>query len=150
MSLGARRLYSVKRQPAASDTDALQKIQRAQIVARLIEAATAERSHEFAPVLEAFRIDFPVAPREEFVGKRKRARIFVLEHRHGLIGVPSMLRREDCSSQHIEKSVHLRFHFVAKLPNWMMQPSRKFDGKLMRSCRYQSARDLRRSWKCIG
>ena len=128
----------------------LQQIQSAQIVARLIEAATAERLHKFAPVLQAFRIDFPVAPCEEIVGKRKRARIFVLEHRHGLIGVPLMFRRKDCGSQHIEKSVHLRFHFVAKLPDWMMQPSRKLDRELMRSCRYQRACDLRRSWKCIS
>ena len=126
------------------------KSKRAQIVARLIEAATAERLHEFAPVLQAFRIDFPVAPREEIVGKRKRARIFVLEHRHGLIGLPLMFRRKDCGSQHIEKSVHLRFHFVSKLPDWMMQPSRKLDRELMRRCRYQSACDLRRSWKCIS
>ena len=32
----------------------------------------------------------------------------------------------------------------------MMQPSRKLYRELMRSCRYQRARDLRRSWKCIG
>src|SRR5512132_3549010 len=108
-----------------------EKSQSAQIVVRLIEAATAERPHEFATVLQAFRIDFPVAPREEIVGKRKRERIFVLEHRHGLIGIPLMLRRKDCGSQHIEKSVHLRFHLVAKLPAWMMQPGRKLVCELM-------------------
>src|SRR6478735_8093039 len=128
----------------------LQQIQRAQIVARLIEAATAERLHEFAPVLQPFRIDFPVAPREEIVGKRKGARIFVLEHRYGLIGVPLMFRRKNCGSQHMKKSVHLRFHLVAKLADWVMQPSRKLDRKLMRRCCYQSVRDLRRSWKRIG
>ena len=53
------------------------------------------------PVLQAFRIDFPVTPREEIVGKRKRARIFVLEHHRRLICVPVMLRRKDCGSQHI-------------------------------------------------
>ena len=128
----------------------LQQIQRAQIVSRLIEAATAERPHEFASALQAFRIDFPVAPRKEIVGKRKRARIFVLKHRHGVIGVPLMFRRKDCGSQHIEKSVHLRFHFVSKLPDWMMQPSRKLDRKLMGRCRYQRTCDLRRSRKCIS
>src|SRR5258705_13996285 len=61
-----------------------------------------------------------------------------------------MPRRKDGGPQHIEKSVLLRFHFAAKLPDWMMQPSRKLDRELMGSCRYQSARDLRRSWKCIG
>ena len=121
----------------------LQQIQRPQIIARLIEAATAEGPDELAPVMQAVHTDFPVAPREEIVGKRKRARIFVLEHRHGLIGRPLMFRRKDCGSQHIEKSVHLRFHFVAKLPDWMMQPGRKLDRELMRSLRYQHARDLR-------
>ena len=61
-----------------------------------------------------------------------------------------MLRRKDCGSQHIEKSVHLRFHFVAKLPDWMMQPRRKFYRELMLGCRYKRARDLRRSRKCIS
>src|SRR5262245_3688471 len=128
----------------------LQQIERAQIVTRLIKAATAERPHEFAPVLQTFRFDFPVAPGEEIVGKQKRARIFILEHRHRLIGVPLMLRRKHRSSEHIEKSMHLRFHFAAKLPNWMMQAGRKLDRELMRSCRYERTRDLRRRWKCIS
>ena len=34
------------------------KSERAQIVARLIKTATAERPHEFAPVLQAFRSIF--------------------------------------------------------------------------------------------
>src|SRR6266487_4931079 len=128
----------------------LQQIERAQIVARLIKAATAERPHKFAPVLQAFRIDFPISPGEEIVGKRKRARIFILEHRHRLISVPLMLRRKHRGSQHIEESVHFGFHFVAKLPDWMMQPGCKLDRELMRSCRYQRPCDLRRSWKCVG
>ena len=127
----------------------LQQIERAQIVARLIKAATAERPHEFPPVFQAFRIDFPIAPGEEIVGKRKRVRIFVLEHHYRLIDIPLMLRRKHCSSEHIEKSVHLRFHFIAKLPDWMMQPGRKLDREPIRTCRYQCAGDLRRSWKCI-
>jgi len=65
----------------------------AQIVARFIETATAERPHELATVLQVGRVDLPVAPGEEIVGKRKRSRIFVLEHRHGLIGIPAMFRR---------------------------------------------------------
>src|SRR5262249_59361273 len=59
----------------------LQKFQRSQIVARLIEAATTERPHEFAPVLQVFDVDLPVAPSEEIVGKPKLARIFIL-NRH--------------------------------------------------------------------
>ena len=47
----------------------LQQIERAQILARLIKAATPERPHEVAPILQAFRLDFPVSPREEIVGK---------------------------------------------------------------------------------
>src|SRR5436190_21182535 len=84
----------------------LQETQLAQIVAWLIEAATTEGPNEFAAVLQEFDVDLPVAPHEEIVGKRKRSRIFVLEHRHGLIGVPLMLRREDGGSKHVEKSVH--------------------------------------------
>jgi hypothetical protein len=49
----------------------LQETERAQIVARLVEAATAEGSDEFAPELQALHIDFPIAPREEIIGKRK-------------------------------------------------------------------------------
>src|SRR5512146_2592823 len=95
----------------------LQQIQSAQIVARLIEAATAERPHKFAPLLQAFGIDFAVTPSEEIVRKRKRARIFVVEHPHNLINVPSTFRRKNCGSEHIKKPVHLRFHFVSKLPD---------------------------------
>jgi fumarylacetoacetase len=57
-----------------------------------------------------------------------------------------MLRRKDCGSQHIEKSVHLRFHFVTELPDWVMQPGRKLDRELMGTCRYQSARDIQ-AWE---
>ena len=31
-----------------------------------------------------------------------------------------MLRREDCGAEHIKKSVHLCFNFIAKLPDRMM------------------------------
>ena len=121
----------------------LQQIQCAQIVAGLIEAATAERLYELAAVLQAFGIDFPIAPREEIIGERKRLRILVVEHRHSLIDVPSKFRCKDCGSQHVEKSVHLRVHFFSKLPDGMMQPGGKLDGELMRRCRYESACDLR-------
>jgi hypothetical protein len=45
----------------------LQQIERAQIVAGLIETATTERPHEFASVFQTFRVDFPIAPREKIV-----------------------------------------------------------------------------------
>src|SRR5262245_1357854 len=98
----------------------LQQIERAQILARLIKAATAERLHKFAAVLQAFCVDLPVAPCEEIVGKRKRPRIFVAEHCHRLIGIPLMLLCKYCGSEHVEKSMHLRFYFVAKLSDWMV------------------------------
>src|SRR5437016_5707018 len=128
----------------------LQQIQSAQIVAWLIKTATAEGSDELASVLQPFDVDLPIAPREQIVGKRKRPRIFVIEHRHGLIGVPLMLRRKHCGPDHIEKSMHLGFHFVAKLPDWVMQPSGKFDRKLMRRRRYKRVCDLCRCGKRIS
>src|ERR1700686_4145294 len=42
----------------------LQEFQSAQIVARLVEAATAERSHQFAVHPDAIGRDLPFAPRE--------------------------------------------------------------------------------------
>src|SRR5262245_10696451 len=120
----------------------LKKSQSAQIVARLVEAATADRSDEFAPALQAFDINLPIAPREKVFGEGKRTRILVLEHHHGLICVPLMFRRKHCGPEHIEKSMHLRFYFVAKLADWMMQPGREFDRKLIRRRGYKRVCDL--------
>src|SRR5437016_4528061 len=128
----------------------LQQIQSAQIVAWLIKTATAEGSDELASVLQPFDVDLPFAPREKIVGKRKRPRIFVLKHRHGLIGVPLMLRRKHCGPDHIEKSVHLRFHFVAKLPDWVMQPGGEFDREPIPAAGHKGKRDLRRSWERVS
>src|SRR6266571_8081272 len=46
-----------------------EKSQRAQIVARFVEAATAERRDELAAILQAFDADLPFAPREKIFGK---------------------------------------------------------------------------------
>src|SRR4029077_14240419 len=105
----------------------------AQILLRLVEAATAKRRHEFPSISQPFEIDLPFAPREKIVGERKRIGIFILQHYRGLTYIPSMLRREDCSAEHIKKPVHLCFHFITKLPDRMMYPRRKLDRELMRS-----------------
>jgi hypothetical protein len=55
----------------ASDTDALQQIQGAQIVARLVEATTAERRDESPAISQPFDVDLPLAPREKILGKGK-------------------------------------------------------------------------------
>ena len=60
-----------------------------------------------------------------------------------------MLCGEDSGSEHIQKSMHLCLHFIAELPDWMMQARREFDGELMRGRRDQGACDLCRSWKRI-
>src|SRR5882757_9489403 len=72
----------------------LHRIQRAQIIARLIEAATAKRCNKSAAILQPFGVDLPLAPRKKIVGERKRIRIFIVEHDRGLIRVPPMLRSE--------------------------------------------------------
>ena len=61
-----------------------------------------------------------------------------------------MLCRKDGRAEHIKKSVHFCFHFIAKLPDRMMQPCCKLDRKLMRSGGHKSVGDLRRGWKRIG
>src|SRR6185437_3734019 len=71
MSLGARRLPFVNPETFGADIDALQQIQRAQIIAWLIEAATAKRHNESATILQAFGVDPPLAPRKKIVGERK-------------------------------------------------------------------------------
>ena len=60
-----------------------------------------------------------------------------------------MLCRKDGRAEHIEESMHLRCHLIAKLSNWMMQTGRELDWELMRSRRHERPGDLRRSRKCI-
>src|SRR6266550_8086205 len=79
----------------------LQPIQRAQIITRLIEAATAKRCNESAAILQPFGVDPPLAPRKKIVGERKRIRIFIVEHDRGLIRVPPMLRSEHSRAEHV-------------------------------------------------
>src|SRR6266702_5901856 len=68
------------------------KSERAQIFARLIEAATAERHHESSPVLQPFGVDLPFAPREKILGKGKRVGVFIFQHNRGLMCIPLMFR----------------------------------------------------------
>ena len=49
----------------------LQKSERAQIFARFVEAAAAERSHEFSPGLDAVGRDLPFAPGKKDVVEGK-------------------------------------------------------------------------------
>src|SRR5438270_11698861 len=58
----------------------LQKFQRTQIIARLVEAAASERSYQFAIHDDTVRRHSPMAPSKKIVGERKPRRIFVLEH----------------------------------------------------------------------
>ena len=46
--------------------------------------------------------------------------------------------------------MHLCFHFIAVLPDRMMQTGRKLDWELMRGRRYKRAGNLRGSRKCIS
>ncbi len=61
-----------------------------------------------------------------------------------------MLRRKHRGAEDIKKSVHLCFHFIAKLPDRMMQPGRELDRQLVCCRRDERAGDLCRSWKCIS
>jgi hypothetical protein len=53
--------------PMASNTDALQQIQRAQIFTRFIEAAAAKGGYESPAISQPFDVDLPFAPTENFV-----------------------------------------------------------------------------------
>ena len=69
-------------------SDALETIawlRHAQIFARLVKAAAAKRGHELPSILQSCDVDFPFAPREKFVGKRKRIRIFIFQHERCLV-----------------------------------------------------------------
>src|SRR6266487_867063 len=97
----------------------LQQIQRAQIVARLIEAATAKRHHELPAILQPFNVDSPFTPCKKIVSERKRIHIFVFEHHRGLIRIPSMLRSQHRRAQHIQETVHLCLDFFSVLSQRM-------------------------------
>src|SRR5436190_18947690 len=72
----------------------LQESECAQILARLIEAATAERYNESAPILQPFDLDAPFPPCKKILSERKRIHIFIVEHHLRLIRVPVILRSE--------------------------------------------------------
>src|SRR5437762_9883576 len=120
LALGSSRSSRRKRGCGRVRRPRLQKPYRAQIFARFVEATAAEGSDEFPPILQPFDVDFPFAPREKFVGKGKRIRIFIFQHERGLPRVPFVFGRQYGCAEHIEKSVHLRFHFIAKHAERMM------------------------------
>src|SRR5436189_5433841 len=123
----------------------LQQIQRAQIVAWLIEAATAKRNHESPAILQPSGIDPPFAPRKKIVSERKRIRVFVFEHHRGLMRIPSMLRSERRRAQHIQTPMHLCLDFFSVLSQRMVKTGRKFDRQLMRSRGHDCFGNLHRS-----
>ena len=59
--------------------------------------------------------------------KFERIWTLILEHLNRLRFVPMMLGGKDTRAQHIQKSVHFGFHFIAKLPDRMVQPSGELD-----------------------
>ena len=82
--------------------------------------------------------------------KFERVWTLVLEHLNRLRFVPMMLGRKNAGSKHIQKSVHLGFHFIAKLPDRMMQAGGEFDRDVMFCRRENRARDLDRARKGIS
>ena len=59
------------RQTVRRSDSTLQEFQGAQIFARLVEAATAKRSHQFAMHSDAVGRDLPFAPRERCIVEKK-------------------------------------------------------------------------------
>src|SRR3954464_2758734 len=88
----------------------LKKIQGAQMLARFIEAATAEGGHELPACVDSLAADLPFAPREAFVIKRARRRIFILQHRRPMLHVPVVLRGQDARAEHVQEAMHFRLH----------------------------------------
>src|SRR4029453_2954020 len=76
--------------------------------------------------------------------------MLLFKHDRGLMCIPLMLRRKHGGAKDIKKSVHFCFHFIAKLPDRMMQPGSELDRQLMCRRRDERARDLCRNWKCIS
>src|SRR5438874_2154037 len=135
---------SVRSLPATERLQNLQKSEHAQIFAGLIKATAAERRYELPSILQSGGIDFPIAPREKFVSEGKRTRLFVFQHEHCLLRVPFVFRCQDGSTKHVKKAVHFRLHFVAMLPERMMQASGELDRDLVCRRRNQCLRDLHR------
>src|ERR1700719_2407153 len=79
----------------------LQEFQRAQIVARLIEAATAKRRNQLAPRRDLPGGDFAIAPGKDFVAERKGAGVFVVEHSSDVRFVPLMFERQHPRAENI-------------------------------------------------
>src|SRR3954464_3188911 len=95
----------------------LKKVQGAQILARFIEAATAEGGDELPARFDAVFADLPLTPREGFIVKGERRWIFVLEHRGRLLHIPTVLRSQHTGAEDIEEAVHFRLHTGMKLPH---------------------------------
>src|SRR2546429_8499049 len=135
---------------ASAAADALQESKRAQIFARLVEAATAKRGHKFSTRFDPVGRNFPFAPGKQYVVERKRFRIFVFEHGRDLAFIPTVLGRKHAGAEHVKKSVHFRVHFAAKLPDRMMQTRGEFNTNVMLCRADKSSRDLCRSGKSLG
>src|SRR5690349_8218608 len=123
--------------------------ERAQIFARFVEAAAAERSYEFSARFDPIKSDFPVAPGKDGVVKLKRLGALIFQHLDCLRFVPMMLGREHSGAEDIKKSVHLGFYFIAKLADRMMQPGSELDRDVMFRGRENRARDLHRTWERV-
>src|SRR5437588_3954024 len=76
--------------------------------------------------------------------------MLVFKHLNRLGFVPMMLGGQDTGPEHIQKSVHFGFHFIAELPDRMMQSGGEFNWDMMFSGRQQCSCDLDRVWKSIG
>src|SRR3954463_13151195 len=72
----------------AGSVPTLQKFQRPQIIARLIEAAAAQRRNQLAMHADPFSPDFPFAPGETIFRKSESRGVFVIEHSNNLGLVP--------------------------------------------------------------
>src|SRR5437773_8223717 len=60
-----------------------------------------------------------------------------------------MLRRENGGAEHIKKSMHFCFHFIAKLSDGMMETCGELNRELMRRRRHKCRGDLPGAWKRI-
>ena len=117
----------------ASDTDVLSTVrERANLPAVRRSCSCQMKSRTCGASFEAFERRSPIRARQRNrIVKLKRFCVFVFKHRRCLLLIPFVLCGQNCRAEHIEKAMHFCFHFVPKLPDRMMQSSRKFDRHLV-------------------
>jgi len=107
-----------------------------------VKLQNADRTSRFAPVLQAFRIEFPVAPREE---NRLGNEMSCGCSSSSIVTERSASIMSDAKGLRLpvhEKSVSSSVSFVAKFADWRSMPSGKLERELYGEAAVTSARAI--------